>query len=165
MNKLRHVWLAALLAFSVAVLSGCTTTRTTVNATDAVSAAALPTEMYQLTSEQADQVLVKSMVEQFGDGPMVRVDAPYKGYSVHTYFLLDSHRFTARMIPAKGQAANGKIVDGYIFDVIDSGTMLISGQIRAESLLKRVLENASKIAKPIPLVGNPKATVDQKAAQ
>lgn len=156
MKKYRRFGASVLVATLLALLTACTTTRTTVGATDAASATAAPTEMYPLTAEQADQVVVKSMTEQFGDAPLIRVDAPYKGYTVHTYFLLDSHRFTARMIPAKGQSQNGKVVDGYVFDVIDSGTMLISGQIRAESLITRLYDNAKLIAKPVPIIGNPK---------
>lgn len=162
-NK-RHLGLLSLLVSVILFITGCTTTRTTVGATDAASAAAAPTEMYPLTAEQADQVLIKSMMEQFGDAPLIRVDAPYKGYTVHTYFLLDSHRFTARMIPAKGQSTNGKVVDGYVFDVIDSGTLLISSQIRAERLIKRLFENAGSIAKPIPIIGNPKSQNPQGGA-
>ena len=145
------------VAITLILITGCTTTHTTLSATEGVEAVA-PTEMYPLTAEQADKVLIKSMTDQFGDAALIRVDAPYKGYTIHTYFLLDSHRFTARMIPAKGQGAKGKIVDGYIFDVIDSGTMLISGQIRAKSLLKSVLDNAAEISKPIHIVTDPKAT-------
>lgn len=161
MKRTVQSYLAALTLAIIMLLTGCTTTRTTVNTTNAATAAAGPTEMYPITSEQADNVLVKSMMQQFGDAPLIRIDAPYKGYTVHTYFLLDSHRFTARMIPAKGQSVNGKVIDGYIFDVIDAGTMLISGQIRAESLIKHIFDNASQIAKPIPLIGNPKAAVEQ----
>lgn len=157
MKKYRYLRIFVFVASIFTLLSACTTTRTTVGASDSVSAAAAPTEMYPITAEQADQVIIKSMTEQFGDVPMIRVDAPYKGYAVHTYFLLDSHRFTARMIPAKGQSPNGKVVDGYVFDVIDAGTMLISGQIRAESLITRLYDNAKLITKPIPIVGNPKS--------
>lgn len=164
MNKNWRMGLNVLLMSCLVLVTACTTTRTTVGATDSVSAAAAPTEMFPLTAEQADQVLVKSMVEQFGDSPLIRVDAPYKGYTVHTYFLLDSHRFTARMIPAKGRLANGKVVDGYVFDVIDSGTMLISGQVRAESLIKRLFDNAGSIAKPIPIIGDPKCSKSQGCA-
>lgn len=158
MKNYRRLGTYALIASVLMFASACTTTRITVGTTDSMSAAAAPTEMYPLTPEQADQVLVKSMMEQFGDAPLIRVDAPFKGYTIHTYFLLDSHRFTARMIPAKGQSPNGKVVDGYVFDVIDAGTMLISGQIRAESLIKRLYDNAKLIAKPIPIIGDPKSS-------
>lgn len=157
MKNYQRIGVSVFAAALLALLTACTTTRTTVGASDSVSAAAAPTEMYPITAEQADQVIIKSMTEQFGDVPMLRVDAPYKGYTVHTYFLLDSHRFTARMIPAKGQEPNGKVVGGYVFDVIDAGTMLISGQIRAESLITRLYDNAKLITKPIPIVGNPKS--------
>lgn len=165
MKRTLKTYLAASTLAIVMLLTGCTTTRTTVNTGDAATAAAGPTEMYPITPEQADKVLTKSMMDQFGDAPLIRIDAPYKGYTVHTIFLLDSHRFTARMIPAKGQAGNGKVVDGYIFDVIDSGTMLISGQIRAESLIKHIFNNASQIAKPIPLIENPKTAAEQSIAK
>ncbi|MCY1303916.1 hypothetical protein D9M70_536450 [compost metagenome] len=81
---------------------------------------------------------------------MMRIDAPQKGYFVNRRFLLDSQDFTATMIPAKGHR-NGGVVEGYSFEVVDEGTMLISGPVRGSSLFNKVREKAGRLASPIPV--------------
>lgn len=107
--------------------------------------------MYPVSAEIADRILIQAMLYQFPGASIVRVELPYKGYFVTRRFALDSHDFTARMLPAKGVDEAGKVVDGYVFEVIDEGTMLISGSVRASSLFSKIIENANAEAKPLPM--------------
>lgn len=140
--------LAILVIAAVMATAGCATTRST--AQDASSNVSTQ-YMHQITTEQADEVLIKAMTHQFPEAPIVRVELPYKGYFVTQRFLLDSQDFTARMVPTKGRDKQGKVVDGFYFEVIDAGTMPISGSVRASSLFDKINELANNIAKPLPI--------------
>lgn len=141
--------LAAILATTVISIVGCATSRSTAQ----YASADVSTQyIYPMTEEQADKVLTEAMKYQFPDAPIVRVELPYKGYFVTRRFLLDSQDFTARMIPAKGIDQSGKTVNGFYFEVLDAGTMPISGSVRASSLFDRVIEIANNISKPILIV-------------
>jgi len=108
--------------------------------------------MYPVSAEKADSILIQAMNAQFPNASIVRVELPYKGYFLTQRLLLDSHDFTARMIPAKGIGDAGKVVDGYTFEVIDQGTTIMIGKIRASSLFDKILENANREAKPLPSI-------------
>lgn len=141
--------LATILATTVISTVGCATSRSTAQ----YASADVSTQyIYPITEEQADKVLTEAMKYQFPDAPIVRVELPYKGYFVTRRFLLDSQDFTARMIPAKGIDQSGKAVNGFYFEVLDAGTMPISGSVRASSLFDRVIEIANNISKPILIV-------------
>ncbi|MBS0588545.1 MAG: hypothetical protein JSS37_11480 [Proteobacteria bacterium] len=141
--------LATILATTVISTVGCATSRSTAQ----YASADVSTQyIYPMTEEQADKVLTEAMKYQFPDAPIVRVELPYKGYFVTRRFLLDSQDFTARMIPAKGIDQSGKTVNGFYFEVLDAGTMPISGSVRASSLFDRVIEIANNISKPILIV-------------
>lgn len=127
---------------------GCSTTRSTSKLSDAQGSSRY---IYAVTSEQADKIIVEAMKIQFSNSSILKVELPYKGYFVNERFLLDSHEFTARMIPATARDRQGKLIDGFYFEVIDSGTMLISGSVRASNLLDKIIEIANKSAKPIPI--------------
>ncbi len=144
----QRTFLAIALVLFAFVVTGCATSRSTAQGKDASDQTQ---KMYPVSAEKADNILIQAMTYQFPDAPIVRVDLPYKGYFVTRRFLLDSQDFTARMIPAKGIRKDGEIVDGYVFEVIDAGTMPISGSVRASSLFDKILEHANVEAKPIPI--------------
>ncbi|MGZ0018711.1 hypothetical protein [Nitrosomonas sp. wSCUT-2] len=138
--------LAIILAATAISTVGCATSRSTAQ----YASADVSTQyMYPMTAEQADKILTEAMKYQFSDASIVRVELPYKGYFVTRRFLLDSQDFTARMIPAKGIDQNGKTVSGFYFEVLDAGTMPISGSVRASSLFDKIIEIANSISKPI----------------
>ena len=145
---IRRIYLAIALMLCVLLTVGCSTTRSTAHGSDT----SIPGQkMYPLSPEKADRVLIQAMTYQFPTSPIVRVELPHKGYFVTSRFALDSHDFTARMISSKGIDEAGKTVDGYYFEVIDSGTMPISGSVRASSLFNKIIETANGEAKPIPI--------------
>lgn len=144
----QRICLTALFTLCAFLATGCASTRSTAQGGDASSVTQM---MYPVSAEIADRILMQAMLYQFPGASIVRVELPYKGYFVTRRFALDSHDFTARMIPAKGIDEAGKLVDGYIFEVIDEGTMLISGSVRASSLFSKIIENANAEAKPLPM--------------
>ena len=138
----------ALLGLAVLVgLCGCTSTKSTAQPQDGTHP-----QMFQLTETAADKLLLKAMSEQYPGHPISRVELPNKGYQTVTRFALDSDNVVAYMVPTKGRAPNGEIVGGYVFKVSRSGTMVLSGSIRASNLFRRIVRKASAEAKPLPLV-------------
>jgi hypothetical protein len=138
----------SLAVFAVLLVSGCAGTMSTVgqgaNRSDA--------QMFPISAEAADKLLATAMAGEFAGSPISRVEFPNKGYQATIRFALDSHTIVAYMIPAKGRAASGEIVQGYAFEVSHSGTMPISGGGRAKSLFRRVVQDAMLVAQPLPLV-------------
>jgi uncharacterized protein YceK len=144
---IRNIVLVIIIAVTAMTTAGCSTTRST---SQQASANVSTQFIYPITAEQANNVLIEAMQYQFPDSSIVRVELPYKGYLVTKRFLLDSQDFTSRMIPAKGRDDNGKIFDGFYFEVIDAGTMPISGSVRASSLFDKIIAIANNIARPLP---------------
>lgn len=147
-DMFQRIYLAIVLTLCAFLAAGCATTRSTAQGGDASSQTQ---KMYPVSAEKADRILIQAMTYQFPDASVLRVELPHKGYFVTRRFALDSHEFTARMIPAKGIDETGKTVDGYIFEVFDEGSMLISGSVRASSLFSKIIENANGEAKPLPI--------------
>lgn len=143
-----QIRLLTLLTVIIISLTGCATSR--VSGQDA-SPDSQTQLMYPVSESDANAILVEAMQYQFPDASIVRVELPYKGYFVTRRFLLDSHDFTARMIPTKGRQSDGTAVDGFRFEVIDHGTMLISGPVRGSSLFNKITELANKKSKGLPL--------------
>jgi hypothetical protein len=118
----QRLFLTIVFAFLALAATGCSTTRSTAQAQDSANPAQV---MYPVSAEKADSILIQAMNAQFPNASIVRVELPYKGYFLTQRLLLDSHDFTARMIPAKGIGDAGKVVDGYTFEVIDQGTTIM----------------------------------------
>lgn len=138
------------------LLSACVSNRITANLAEDTTDSTMPSVMYPITADQADKIIIKSMVMQFGEVDLVSIAAPYKGYRAEMRWLLDKQYLTGRMIPAQGIRADGSIADGYVFEVSDSGTIPTKGKEAARSLLEKMYRNADQVAKPLPLFGKPK---------
>jgi hypothetical protein len=67
-------------------------------------------------------------------------------------FAIDSHRIVVFYIPAKGRNETGEIVDGFVFEVAHEGTMA-RGVKYANDIFESLIEDATRVAKPIPFVG------------
>lgn len=133
--------------FLLVILPGCGSTRSTAQfGPDKVA------KMYPISVEQADKILSTAMMAEFPDGALTRVELPFKGYQATIRFLLDSHTISAIMIPTKSRESSGRILDGFIFEVKDSGTMLISGSSRASSAFKRISSAAKAVSNPVPIL-------------
>lgn len=109
--------------------------------------------VFLITEGQADRILVDAMNVEFGTSPMVRVEAPHKGYQATIKFLFDSHQVIGVMVPSRGVGPDGAARDGYYFNVTHSGTMPLSGMARAKRLRERLEEGATAISSKVPAAG------------
>jgi hypothetical protein len=131
------------VSLALLLLAACSGTLSTLDA-DSGSMS-----VYPMTSAQADKAVITGMTNNFSGSPISRVEYPNKGYQGIMRFLLDSHSITAYMIPAVGLKDEVK-VDGFIFSVSHSGTMVISGSAKAKRVLEEIKNQAELTAKPIP---------------
>lgn len=111
-------------------------------------------QVFLITEAQADRILVDAMNVEFGNSPIVRVEAPHKGYQATIKFLVDSHQIVGLMVPSRGVGPDGVARDGYYFHVTHSGTMPLSGMARAGRLRERLEEGAAAITPKVPAAGN-----------
>ena len=134
------------LGLACVLLTSCSTTHTTDRLEGVGAEAAF---FFPMTELEADKVMADAMSYQFPDGNISRIDLPFKGYTVTRRFMLDSQTFAVRRIPSSGSGLNGELVSGFYFEVIDEGTMPVSGATRASSLFQKVIELSNQISKPI----------------
>ena len=106
--------------------------------------------VFLITEAQADRILVDAMNVEFGSDPIVRVEAPNKGYQATIKFLFDSHQIVATMVPSRGRASDGTVQSGYYFNVTHSGTMPLSGMSRSKRMRERLTEAATAISPSVP---------------
>lgn len=135
-------------AIIVIAAMGCTTTATYPISVDSKTSVS---QMYPIAQEQADKILAQSLAEEFPDSSIVRVELPYKGYQATWRISVASHDFTLRMLPAKGIAPDGKIVDGYTFEVLDYGALMFEVAVVRPGLIARVQEKLNATVRPLPV--------------
>lgn len=138
---------AALIALAATAL-GCTTTATNPISVDSKTSIS---QMYPITQEQADKILAQSLAEEFPKSSIVRVELPYKGYQATWRIGFTSHDFTLRMLPAKGTTSDGKMVEGYTFEVLDYGSLMFEVAVIRPGLIARVREKLNAAARPLPV--------------
>ena len=115
-----------------ALLTACAST-----VTAPVDASGDGTPVYLISTQEADSIMKKAMVEVFPKLPIMKVEAPHSGYTASMDFLLDSHSVTLAAIPSKGMF-NGVERDGYSFQVSQYGSIPITGGIKANNLIEAV---------------------------
>lgn len=158
-NRFLLITLALFIGIS---LMGCGTTRNNYSSNTA-EAEAPHREMYPISETQAQTIMNNAMASEFSEViGFKQFDLPYKGVIADYWSNLGQHRVAIRMIPAKGYGSDGKIVDGYVFDVSDKGERPISGEEHALSLLQRVDKAARAIAPPLPIAVAPKTHTNPK---
>ncbi|GAA0381475.1 hypothetical protein GCM10009093_05570 [Brevundimonas terrae] len=106
--------------------------------------------VFLITEAQADQILVDAMNIEFGTAPIVRIEAPTKGYQATIKFLFDSHQIVATMVPSRGRAADGSAQAGYYFNVSHSGTMPPSRMSRSKRMRERLSQAAGALSPSVP---------------
>lgn len=142
------------------LLTACVSNRITANLAENSGDPSIPSVMYPVTTEQADKILIKSMVAEFGEVDLISVAAPYKGYTLKVSWLLDTHNFTARMLPAEGIRQDGSIVKGFSFEVRDWGSLPTRGNATARELLEKIQSNADEVSKPLPIREKPRKSIE-----
>ena len=109
--------------------------------------------MFPMSQESAEKIVASAMASEFAGNPISRVEFPNKGYQVTYRFALDSHTVVAYMIAAKGKDTEGRVLEGYVFEVSHSGTMPISGSHHTNNIFNKIIQAAQTISKTLPLVG------------
>lgn len=127
---------------------GCTTTATNPISVDSKTSIS---QMYPIAQDQADKILAQSLAEEFPKSSIVRVELPFKGYQATWRIGFTSHDFTLRMLPAKGTTPDGKIVEGYTFEVLDYGSLMFEVAVIRPGLITRVREKLNAAALPLPV--------------
>lgn len=106
--------------------------------------------VYPISADEADRVIGQAMIETFPGTPISAVALPNKGYTTTIRLLLDSHQITATAVPSSGMDAQGVKVNGYAFDVSNSGTMPLTASARSDALFKLINARAGAIHPAIP---------------
>lgn len=120
-------------------VTNCTSTRSSIDHSQNKSLSGI----FNITEEKAYAIILKSLEEVMGGSPVSRVTSPHKGYQSTLRFLLDSHNIAAFMIPVTLVDSQGEKINGYSFQVRDSGTMPILGGAKAEKLLNKIIDHAT----------------------
>jgi len=132
----------------VLMLAGCAGTLSSLKMGPNESTAVI----FPVSSEVADRLVVSAMIRKCPNEIISRVEFPNKGYQLMLYIGLDHHRIIAFYIPAQGRNAEGEIVPGFIFEVDHQGTTA-RGVIYANDIFEMIIEDATRVAKPILFVG------------
>ncbi|MBA4802428.1 MAG: hypothetical protein H2040_11245 [Euryhalocaulis sp.] len=131
---------------SALLLSACSSTQSMANLSETGAGI-----MFPVDEQTADQILASAMSRQFSGSPISRVTLPNPGYQTTIRFLLDSHTVVAYMIPVSSLSTEGEMIEGFYFEVSNSGTMPISGGNNADQLYDLIIEYAEREADPLPI--------------
>lgn len=119
------------------LLNGCSTTRSSFDSE-------LPDKsfIYLAGDEQIRELIHTAMAQEFGGNiTNVSIDSTI-GYKATVEVLLDFHDIAIYGRPVQGVDSKGESHDGFILEVIDAGTMLVSQKMRAKKLYRRITEQA-----------------------
>ena len=134
------------LAMIVAILSGCGSAYSSLQAESSSKQT-----IYELTEEQAFQVAFGAITQVFPGYEVTDVDGPVKGYTTTFRFVLDTYTQQVMVIPATGKAPNGRLVEGYYFDVSGRGSSVVQGRAKNAELFETVIKSADATSRAVPV--------------
>jgi S1-C subfamily serine protease len=143
-KAIRFLTTQLLAILSAMFLAGCAGTRSTIN----LSQPKERKEVFPMTATQADLVIQQAMSGTAG-ATLVPLPPPTIGYRGSITFALDTHTFNAIAIPIEFDSPTGQRELGYGFEVSHSGTFVLSGPARANTIYKRIIEAAKAIHEPV----------------
>lgn len=132
-----------LLAIVAALLSGCSTSFSTLRQDEAASQV-----IYQVDEAQAFQIAFSSLGRVLPGYEITDIDGPVKGYTATFRFVLDTYTQQVMVIPAVGRGTGGDPVRGYYFEVSGRGTSL-QGRAKNVELFETVSGAAKSTGKGI----------------
>lgn len=132
--------------FATLLLASCSTTQSMAGR----GADRNTAQMFPVSYDEADQILAGAMAAVFAGQPISRVEFPNRGYQATLRFAFDTHVIVGYVIATAGTAPDGSRVEGYYFEVSGSGTMPISGGAKVNAVYNRAVEDASRLAAPMP---------------
>lgn len=132
MKKLFQISLSFVLLL---IIGACSTTLTSVDSQGG--------NVYALPAEVVDQMLKDAMSTEIPSGTLRRGSSLYPSYIGEvTWGSLDKDTITAAARPARGRTIDGKVVEGYVFEVKRKGTAPATG----EPTVKRIFAKLQKDA-------------------
>ncbi|MFZ4779271.1 MAG: hypothetical protein ACOYM3_28235 [Terrimicrobiaceae bacterium] len=125
--------LPAVLALSFSALAACSSTQSTI---------ANEKTGYAISRTQAKEIVESSILANFSPDYVNRGPESSLTSSGYIRFALDTHTVNATAIPMRGVLPDGKLSEGYGFEVISFGTMPISGGSKAKSVYQLIKQQA-----------------------
>lgn len=105
--------------------------------------------IYPISQQQAVESIRLAIVAASPSSEVAPIGSPPKGYIVTVRFGMDTHTITAMAFPQSGTASDGARRVGYSFQVSHSGSMLLTGPARADSIFQKINEFAAATIAPI----------------
>ena len=108
------------------------------------------TEVYPISMDDALLIMQDAMSKEFAEDRIEDIFTPYRGYQAKLRFIADIDVISVYAIPSQGRGPTGKKIDGLSFEVHRSGTYPLGGIPKSKSILKHVVEGASRLADALP---------------
>ncbi len=121
--------------------------------------------IYALDDADAMGIAHGAIVRSFPGRKIETIDGPVRGYSTYTRMMLDT--FTQQVVvqPVTGTTADGRAVDGYVFEVSGSGTAGISSGIQNVAFFNALKADLEQTGKGIDVAGTRPRRVDPAPAR
>jgi hypothetical protein len=103
--------------------------------------------IYTVSDAEADAIAHGAIVSSFPGRRVEVISGPVRGYSTYTRMMLDTFTQQVLIKPVSGETAEGRSIDGYIFEVSGSGTSVIVGGIQNSNFadtLQRTLDGTGR---------------------
>ena len=100
--------------------------------------------IYRMSQEQAFALAYNAILTVLPGRKISKIDGPVKGYSTWSRFVLDTYTQQIIVIPAKGTTSDGKLVEGFYYEVSGSGSSG-SGRSKNVRLYRTVQENLDRL--------------------
>jgi hypothetical protein len=117
-----------LISIFLSLISACATTS---NSNKKYGEAGI----YKITAQQADKIAYRAMLSGFSAEKIQKITLPSNGYTATMSFLLDSQDITLMVVEHD---------EGYSFNMKSKGTMLVSGNIKADQIFKKAMKLAKE---------------------
>jgi hypothetical protein len=104
------------------------------------------TEVYPIGWDDALLVMQDAMQKEFPEDRIEDVLSPHRGYSAKMRFVADVDTIMLYAVDGQGRGPEGQAIEGFIFEVHRSGTYPLGGIPTSKTVLKRVVEGASRLS-------------------
>lgn len=109
--------------------------------------------IYAVSDAEADAIAHGAIVSSFPGRRVEVISGPIRGYSTYTRMMLDTFTQQVLIKPVSGQTAEGRSIDGYVFEVSGSGTSVIVGGIQNGNFADALQRSLDGTGKAVDVVG------------
>lgn len=145
--RLRNVGLVA-AGIMLFILAGCSGTYSSRDDNGGHGGS----EVYPISMDDALLVMQTAMEKEFPADHIADILTPHSGYKAKLRFLADIDVISVYVLEGQGSGPDGKIINGFYFEVHRSGTYPLGGIPKSKAILKHVIEGASRLAEALPKV-------------